>query len=542
MKKLFCIATIFLVSSVLLAGCGAPPTEPDEDVNTPVSDLPMLSIYNQRSSDFQAEYEIIDGILYGRGYNYNMILGDDHGSFYDSNVKIAENVVHFEALNGSLLYLTSDGEVYALGSDQLGVLQTLLEDENVNKEPELLFENCKYFSLGTSFVLMVKSDNSLWFLGESKNGQSTAIVDEISEPVKIADKVQYAKAFGYTSAWIDNIGDLYLCGDDSFNQIGNGGERGSGFPTLYKDIVTTPYRALQNCVSLTVTENTVIYAKTADGAEYMWGNHHSTSPTLKSMEMPEKTGSTEFAIGVTWQDYYGTLHSDGSPLTYYVDQSEEPPYDASVITKTTIWDSTNEKKVMKSDLVPPFQLSLIGGGLTISSENDDCLYLLSHRVLEGGMVNNISMSVLYDHYAMPLYVKGSECLVLAIPNSPNELILNTMTGETEEGEPLSNMHLDVRPAINQKKAESKALNILGKQEYKNFDLMEHDFSSVSSVEFLFKPEFVGGHNTWVTEDYFDSARGNWFWKVNVSCTDNDSCLMTVYIDADYGNVVFISNN
>ena len=544
MKKCLYSIVVLLILAILLSGCGAPSSKPDpeENINTPVGELPILSMYNQHSIDFQAEYEIVDGILYGRGYNYNMILGDDDDRFYDANVKIAENVVHIEALNGSLLYLTSDGKVYALGSKQIGVLQMLVDDKSFYEEPELLFENCAYFSLGTSFMLAIKNDNSLWFLGESLNGQSGAIVEYISEPIKIADKVKLAKAFGYTSAWIDDRGDLYLCGDDSRNQIGNGGEKGSGFP-FERDIVETPYRALGNCVSFTVTDNTVIYAKTADGAKYMWGNHHSTSPTLKSKEMPERTESTEWAVGVIWQDMYGRLDDNNSALTYYIDQSEEPPYDSSVITKTTSWDSTNERKVMKSNLVPPFKISLIGrSGLTISSENDDCLYLLSYSILEGGMVNNISLSVLYDHYAMPLYVKGSDCLVLAIPNSPNELILNTMTGETEEGEPLSNLNLDVKPTTSQKKAENIVLNELRKDRYKNFASAEHEFTNISSIEYLFKPEFIGGHNTWVTEDYFDTARSDWFWKISVDCSDNGSCSLTVYVDAEWGNVVFVTNN
>ena len=544
MKKYLCFATVFLVIALILAGCGVPSVdpEPEESVNTPVGELPILSVYNQRCSAYQAEYEIVDGILYGRGYNYNMILSDDQGKFYDANVKIAENVVHVEAVNGSLVYLTSDGKIYALGSKNLGVLEMLADYNSFYDEPELLFEDCIYFSLGVGFVLAIKNDNSLWFLGQSLNGQSTSVVEYVSEPIKIADKVSYAKAFGYTSAWIDSIGDLYLCGDDSYNQIGNGGEKGSGFPTLYKDIVEMPYRALQNCVSFTVTDSYVIYAKTADGAEYMWGNHHSTSPTLKSKEMPERTGSTEFSGGVTWQDLYGRLDGDGS-VSYYIDASEEPPYDRSVISKTTSWDSTNERKIMKSNLVPPFQISLIGRtGLTISSESDDCLYLLDHNVLEGGMVNNINLSVLYDHYAMPLHVEGSNLLYLAVPNSPNAVILNTMTGEVEEGEPLSNTHLDIKPTIEQKKAEGIALNRLSKDEYKSFDSAEHEFTNVSSVEYLFKPEFIGGHNTWVTEDYFDTARCDWFWKFNVNCADDDSCSMTVFVDAEWGNVVFVTNN
>ena len=545
MKKSYFIITILLCLLLAFAGCGAADNvDENNNNNDNTADQSLLNEYNLRCSDYQAEYEIVDGVLFGRGYNYNLILGDDYGEFYDSNVKIAENVIHVEAQSGTLLYLTADGKVYGLGMVDNTAFNSGAGADGCISEAKLLFDECRYFSMTSRFAVGVKNDNSLWwFWGESLNGQGTIVADSLSEPIKLADSVKFAKAFFYNTAWIDDHDSLYICGDDSRNQIGNGGEKGSGFPTLYKDIVTEPYLALENCVSFEVTDREVIYAKTADGGEYMWGNHHSTAPTLKSKELPDRTERTEFGRGVTWQDHYGTLHSDDSVLTYYVDQSEEPPYDSSVITKTSSLDSKKEKKIMKSNLVPPFKISLIGGsGITISSENDDCLYLLSYQIMEGGMISDISLSVLYDHYAMPLYVKDSSHLVLALPNSPNELILNTFTFETEEGEPLRNLNLDNKPNIDQNKAESLALNTLSMDKYKSFGSKDHIFSTVSSTEFLFKPEFVGGVNTWVTEDYFENYFGDWFWKVTVNCADNDSCSMTVYIDAEYGKVAFISNN
>ena len=69
----------------------------------------------------------------------------------------------------------------------------------------------------------------------------------------------------------------YICGDNSYGHIGNG-HQGTGFPTLYKDIVSTPYLALKNCIKITTPNETSILAKTVDGATYAWGGEYGNTP------------------------------------------------------------------------------------------------------------------------------------------------------------------------------------------------------------------------------------------------------------------------
>lgn len=280
MKKAF-LALIFIFI-IFLIGCSNRNLAINENStdNKPQNEQRIEIAYNTQASDFDAEYTINNGVLYGRGSNTLMLFGDDSEKLYDNWVKLADNVVHIDACNGAVIYLTEDGKIYGMGCEEGGALQTNGNEYDIITEPKLLFDDCKYVSLGTRFALAIKNNNTLWFWGESKNGQSTTITDAIYEPVKIADNVQFAKAFGYTSAWIDNTDALYLCGDNSFNQIGNG-NNGSGFPTLYEDIVEAPFCALKDCISCEVTDDMVILAKTKDGVEYTWGNHCSNVPTKK---------------------------------------------------------------------------------------------------------------------------------------------------------------------------------------------------------------------------------------------------------------------
>lgn len=87
------------------------------------------------------------------------------------------------------------------------------------------------------------------------------------------------KAFGYTSAWIDESYSLYLCGDNSYGQIGNGHD-GTGLPTLYEDIVSEPFLALENCKEISVTDDYHIRAKTRDGIIYSWGGKYGNIPQV----------------------------------------------------------------------------------------------------------------------------------------------------------------------------------------------------------------------------------------------------------------------
>ena len=93
----------------------------------------------------------------------------------------------------------------------------------------------------------------------------------IVAPVQIAKNVVYADAFGYTSSWITENGDLYLVGDNSYGQIGNG-HKGSGSPELLKDVVTVPYHALTDCIDIKTDELfSEVTAQVQDGAVYTWG-------------------------------------------------------------------------------------------------------------------------------------------------------------------------------------------------------------------------------------------------------------------------------
>lgn len=276
MEKFF--STILLLCFVLtLTGCNNRKDKTDvitiEPSASDITESPVII------DDAGRIYKFENNVLYGKGENYEGILGEKE--YYAEWIKIAEDVKMFDAYASVLLYLTTDGKVYGLGQKS-SVLQSDSDpfyDYESEVEPVFLFDDCKNISLGARFVLAQKNDGSVWFWGESLNGQSTQIVDKIITPIKIVEEAKMIKAIMYTTAWIDTNNTLYMCGDNSRSQIGNG-KKGTGFPTMQKDIFENPYPVLEKCINVYCSEDRCfVYADTEDGSTYVWGGNEYTNPT-----------------------------------------------------------------------------------------------------------------------------------------------------------------------------------------------------------------------------------------------------------------------
>lgn len=236
--------------------------------------------YTTEINDFGVAFKIEDGALYLKGESVDCFFEDASSLNADqwNKLPVKEKIIHVSSCGGTVLYLTDDGKVYGLGNTE-GILAEYDPNNPIQyiTTPKFLFEDCKYVSVGSKFAVFLKNDNTLWFLGESKNGQSTKVSDRIGEPVQIADNVYFAEAFGYTCGWIDEHQQLHLCGDNSYGQIGNG-KKGNGYPTTYEAIVSAPYIALRNCVSFTSEDGKSVVAVRTDGTKFAWGGEYGPKP------------------------------------------------------------------------------------------------------------------------------------------------------------------------------------------------------------------------------------------------------------------------
>lgn len=538
MRKFLYKITTALLLFALVTGCAAQKSAASDPSETPAPAEPSLKVdtqlfENDRVIAGQTEYRVFDGALQGRGEDTFGLLAHAENGFCAAWDTIAENVQHFDTDGSVLLYLTDDGKLYGVGQADNAVFcgQDVQPGTNgVVQKPVLLFEDCSYFSLGDGFVTAIRSDHSLWFWGDSRHGQGTQVCDQIEEPLQIAQNVQYAKNFGATSAWIDFQGALYLCGDNSKNQIGNG-TSGCGDPDKLQDIVSTPFCALQNCLSFTVTDNGVLYAKTSDGPTYMWGNFHSATPTARETELAPVIVATEFASGIS-AETDGRITDSGGVITFAKEADANGAY--SQIVKTSIYDE--EKATVITGLVPPFTMFMAGSGLMVASVNDDCLYLISYRELSRGRINNIERYLLHDGYAVPVTVQDFQNLVLATPGSDRALVLNTMSGDVQTGDLWADVKMDNAPVLSQSEAQSLARRELQKA-YTSIGGKKYDFSKLESCALYFQPELPDSRQSWITPGSVAQRESmTWCYCLCFSDPADDLAAMDVCVDASTGTI------
>lgn len=213
-------------------------------------------------------YEIRDGILYGSGRNECGQLGlgyVDELSVQYEEVVIAEHVKHIDFNGSSLIYLTEKNELYGVGASQRGQLgQEIVSnnltncEENCVTTPRLIMEDVRFAKLGATHLLILKTDGTLWGLGDNLDGElgirkkrTRNYSDPASwtaEPVKIMEKVRAIAASGGNSAAVTENATLYLWGDNSYGQIGNG-KSGAGFPMLGDCVSMVPEAIIKNKIT-----------------------------------------------------------------------------------------------------------------------------------------------------------------------------------------------------------------------------------------------------------------------------------------------------
>lgn len=255
------------------------------------------NLYNEYQTKKSAinYYKIKDGILYGRGRNTEGQLGlgkiDPLEVEYNYDVEIARNVIHVDASNnGTVVYITENGELYGIGNNSSGQLGQSIEGKNrlsdeVNiSTPVLIATEVRYALVGINFTMYLTEDDKLYVLGDNANGQlgngeaksvmagryTSDTTPYSAEPVLVMENVRYIDCGLYNLAAITQKGDLYMWGDNSFGEIGNG-RVGNKMPTASIDVVSEPYLVMKNIRKVTIEEHTIC-AETMQGEFYTWGN------------------------------------------------------------------------------------------------------------------------------------------------------------------------------------------------------------------------------------------------------------------------------
>ena len=116
-----------------------------------------------------------DGSLWGMGWNWEGQLGT--GNFTSTNVPVlvmASNVVAIAAGGVHSLFLMSDGSMWGMGSDgqgQLGTWPNIPLAPGINVPEMIEPSNVVAIAAGQYHSLFLKSDGSLWAMGQNDQGQ-----------------------------------------------------------------------------------------------------------------------------------------------------------------------------------------------------------------------------------------------------------------------------------------------------------------------------------------------------------------------------------
>ena len=171
-----------------------------------------------------------NGVLWGWGDNTSGELGDgtmDDGSFEQyTNLPeqiVASNATAIATGQEHTLFLKSDGSLWAMGDNSSGQLGDGTHNQ-VRLPKQIVASNVTAIAAGDNFSLFLKSDGSLWAMGDNGEGQlGDGTYNQANLPEQIlASNVTAIAAGSFHSLFLKSDGSLWVMGDNGDGQLGDG--------------------------------------------------------------------------------------------------------------------------------------------------------------------------------------------------------------------------------------------------------------------------------------------------------------------------------
>jgi alpha-tubulin suppressor-like RCC1 family protein len=176
------------------------------------------------------------GSLWAMGYDYFGQLGDGNSYYYTGISQqttpqeiVSSNVTVITAGYNASLFIQSDGSLWGMGNNGAGQLGPAADPYAQDVPIQILASNVTAVAEGNTFTLFIESDGSLWGMGEDPYGQlglGPAYVgphNGTHVPLQIVASNVVAVAAGYEhSLFIKSDGSLWGMGQNTSGQLGDG--------------------------------------------------------------------------------------------------------------------------------------------------------------------------------------------------------------------------------------------------------------------------------------------------------------------------------
>jgi alpha-tubulin suppressor-like RCC1 family protein len=188
-----------------------------------------------------------NGSLWAMGWNAYGQLGDgttDNGNYQTNRPEqiVASNVTAVAAGYRHSLFLKSDGSLWGMGNNAYGQLGDGTFN-NTNLPVQIVASNVTAITAGDQHSLFLMSNGSLWAMGNNNVGQlgdgtdnSTNLPEQI-----VASNITAIAAGSAHSLFLKSDGSLWAMGDNRYGQLGDGTDNSTNLP---EQIVTNGVTAI----------------------------------------------------------------------------------------------------------------------------------------------------------------------------------------------------------------------------------------------------------------------------------------------------------
>lgn len=316
-----------------------------------------------------------NGGLWDMGYNGFGQLGDGtYGGLLEST-NIPENIVptNVIAIAGGenfSLYLLADGSLWGMGDDSFGELgngtNNLDPALTTNRAEMIVAGNVTAVAAGQYFGMFIKSDGSLWGMGDNSNGQlgdglgGSGVLTNKPEMI-ISNGVSAVSCGFYFTLFLRTNGTLWAMGSQSYGQLGDGNAN-PGYYTNKPEMITNGVATIAcgDLHSLFITTNGSLWVMGEDNFGQLGDGTGGLGVTVSRPEM-----ITNGVMAIAGGEYHSLfVKTNGSLWAMGYDGNGQ------------LGDGSNNTAVLSPEMIEPSNVTAVSAGNdhSVFIKNDGSLW------------------------------------------------------------------------------------------------------------------------------------------------------------------------